>query len=168
MKAIRNGFTLIELLVVVTIIAVLAAIGLATYTQAQKIARDSRRMADIKAVQSAAEIYKTQIGSYPKDAAVLAGRMEGGVFPTDPKSGSAYDYRANKYTLNSRQACLPEGRITYTIDAGYGCETDGLCTCYTVCAVLEQQGKGNAITTYGSTPGDSGVSPNLYCAGAKQ
>jgi type II secretion system protein G len=61
----RNGFTLIELLVVITIIGILAAVGLASYRVANQKARDSRRQADIVAIQSALEAYRTTNGQYP-------------------------------------------------------------------------------------------------------
>jgi general secretion pathway protein G len=59
------GFTLIELLVVMTIIAVLAAIGLVNFTTASKSARDSRRKTDLETVRQALVLYKVQNNFYP-------------------------------------------------------------------------------------------------------
>lgn len=60
----HKGFTLIELMVVVSIIAVLAVIGLTVFTGLQRSARDAKRKADIEAIATALEIYKDQHGTY--------------------------------------------------------------------------------------------------------
>lgn len=52
-----GGFTLIELLVVIAIIGVLASIVLASLNSARQKSRDARRIADIKQVQLALELY---------------------------------------------------------------------------------------------------------------
>lgn len=59
------GFTLIELMVVIAIITVLAAVGIVTYTTAQKASRNSKKLQDLKAVQSALQLYKVDNGTYP-------------------------------------------------------------------------------------------------------
>jgi prepilin-type N-terminal cleavage/methylation domain-containing protein len=66
MKTKNEGFTLVELLVVITIIAVMVAIGVVIYSQAQKTARKARRIADLKSIQKAVETYYSQNGAYPK------------------------------------------------------------------------------------------------------
>lgn len=63
-KVKRSGFTLTELMIVITIIAILSAIGFSSYTNAQKIGRDSRRKSDLKAIQTALELYYQQNGTY--------------------------------------------------------------------------------------------------------
>jgi len=60
-----SGFTLIELLVVISIIGILAAFIVASFTSAQQKARDSRRKADLDAVKKALELAKNDIsGNY--------------------------------------------------------------------------------------------------------
>ncbi len=49
----KKGFTLIELLVVVAIIGLLATLGVIAFRDAQRKARDSKRLADIRLVVSA-------------------------------------------------------------------------------------------------------------------
>ncbi|MFY9463086.1 MAG: type II secretion system protein [Candidatus Sungiibacteriota bacterium] len=56
-KSIISGFTLIELLVVIAIIGVLASIVLASLNSARQKSRDARRIADIKQLQLALELY---------------------------------------------------------------------------------------------------------------
>ncbi len=53
----KKGFTLIELLVVITIIGVLATFSVATLNNAREKSRDSRRISDIKQIQTALEHY---------------------------------------------------------------------------------------------------------------
>lgn len=62
----EKGFTLIELMVTITVIAILASVGLVVYSSAQKTARVSKRIQDLKALQEAIELYKTSVGYYPK------------------------------------------------------------------------------------------------------
>jgi len=71
MKNQNKGFTLIELVVVVAIIGILAGIGIATYSSANKKARDGKRKADIESIRSALEMYKADVGSYPDDLSDL-------------------------------------------------------------------------------------------------
>lgn len=62
----KRGFTLIELLVAMSIIAVLAAIGLSSYAFSQKRARDARRKADLSQIRAALELYRADNGFYPQ------------------------------------------------------------------------------------------------------
>lgn len=93
------GFTLIELMVVVAIIAVLTMVGLVSYMQAGKSARDSKRKTDLEAIKAALVLYRVNNGSYPpKDLtstgypAVLQNYISGGNVPNDPKDNSVYSY----------------------------------------------------------------------------
>ncbi|NIT04036.1 prepilin-type N-terminal cleavage/methylation domain-containing protein [Candidatus Saccharibacteria bacterium] len=60
----RSGFTLIELLVVITIIGLLASVGIASYTRAQQRGRDARRQSDFSSLRNALELYYADNGSY--------------------------------------------------------------------------------------------------------
>lgn len=64
MKA-RKGFTLIELLIVVAIIAILAAIAVPNFLEAQTRSKVSRAQADIRALTTAIESYHTDNNAYP-------------------------------------------------------------------------------------------------------
>lgn len=65
----QKGFTLIELLVVISIIGLLASVVLASLNSARVKARDTRRKADIRQLQTALEMYYNDNGDYPADAA---------------------------------------------------------------------------------------------------
>jgi type II secretion system protein G len=61
----RRGFTLIELLIVVAIIAILAAIALPNFLEAQARAKVSRTMADMRSLSTAMLAYATDNNEYP-------------------------------------------------------------------------------------------------------
>lgn len=61
----NKGFTLIELLVVIAIIGLLATIVLVSLNTARAKARDANRIADLKQIQLAVEMYYDDNGSYP-------------------------------------------------------------------------------------------------------
>ncbi len=61
----KAGFTLIELLVVIAIIGILSSIVLASLNSARKKGRDARRIADVKQLQLALELYYDANSAYP-------------------------------------------------------------------------------------------------------
>lgn len=127
----RKGFTLIELLVVVSIIAVLTSIGLAVFTSSQKKARDARRQADLEAVRSALELYRSDnptVG-YPAPAgaqgynglccaAGTALRSYLSALSLDPKNGTTYFYSytggGTTYVLSAKQEVLTPANYQLT------------------------------------------------------
>jgi type II secretion system protein G len=69
-----RGFTLIELLIVVAIIAILAAIAVPNFLEAQTRAKVSRTKADMRSVATAIEAYRIDANHYMPDF------DDGGVF----------------------------------------------------------------------------------------
>ncbi len=61
----KFGFSLIELLVVISILAILATIGLVFYGKITAKVRDLRRMSDLAAIRSAVEMYYSATGTFP-------------------------------------------------------------------------------------------------------
>ncbi|MDX2175204.1 MAG: prepilin-type N-terminal cleavage/methylation domain-containing protein [Candidatus Sumerlaeia bacterium] len=61
----QRAFTLIELLIVVAIIAILAAIAVPNFLEAQTRSKVSRAKADLRAVQLALESYAVDNNTYP-------------------------------------------------------------------------------------------------------
>jgi type II secretion system protein G len=138
MKKSKQGFTLIELLVVVAIIGLLATLSIVALNNARARARDARRVADIKQIQTALELYYNDQGSYPTANIISAGTVATnsivymGTVPTAPTpfdntSGTACNATNNLYTYTgtaqtySLTYCL--GSATGGIAAGVGTAT---------------------------------------------
>ncbi len=71
----KQGFTLIELLVVIAIIGLLSTLSILALNTARARARDVKRVADVKQIQTALEMYYNEFGQYP--AAVTPGSTIG-------------------------------------------------------------------------------------------
>ena len=61
----KKGFTVVELLVSISIIGILSTIVFASFSQAQKKARITKRISDLKQMQVALEYYYAVNKSYP-------------------------------------------------------------------------------------------------------
>jgi general secretion pathway protein G len=88
----KRGFTLIELLVVIAIIGILSSVVLASLNSARQKGRDTRRVADIKQIQLALELYYDGAGTYP-DALSDENLVDTGyisVVPADPSGGDYF------------------------------------------------------------------------------
>lgn len=93
----KRGFTLIELLVVIAIIGILSSIVLASLNSARKKGRDARRIADVKQIQLALELYYDANSNYPTAAQYAANLVSQGfisTLPTDPSTLVSYSYAA--------------------------------------------------------------------------
>jgi type II secretion system protein G len=112
-----KGFTLIELLVVIAIIGVLASIVLASLDSSRKKGRDARRLADIKQIQLALELYYDQNNAFPPDngttngvytfdPTLLTSAGYISAVPTDPLTGKPYPYVAYNAGASPGTPCI--------------------------------------------------------------
>lgn len=69
----KKGFTLIELLVVIAIMALLSTLAVVALSSARQKSRDAKRLADIKQVQTALELYFIDQNAYPAGPVELGG-----------------------------------------------------------------------------------------------
>jgi len=126
----KKGFTLIELLVVIAIIGILTTISVIALQNSRARARDSKRLADVKQIQSALALYAHDAEEYPVTASVTPGVIlsYGGtvfmaVIPTPPLpddgcSGSvAYTYA---------QHVVAGDETSYTLQYCLGADTAGV------------------------------------------
>ena len=83
-----DGFTLIELLVVVTLIVVLAGIGLSTYSTSVTRAKEAVLREDLFRMRDAIDQYNADKGVYPPDLATLVTDKYMRQLPKDPITDS--------------------------------------------------------------------------------
>lgn len=69
----KKGFTLIELLIVIAIIGLLSTLAVVALGSARVKARDSKRLADLKQLQTALELYYTDQNAYPPGTGIALG-----------------------------------------------------------------------------------------------
>jgi prepilin-type N-terminal cleavage/methylation domain-containing protein len=74
-EALLRGFTLIELLVVIAVIALLVTLSILALSNARVAARDSKRVADVKQMQSALELFYDNNNRYPTSAEFQTGSL---------------------------------------------------------------------------------------------
>ena len=118
MRGFTKGFSLIELMVVVAIIAILASIGMVVYGNVQKTARLAKRIGDLKGIETALELYRSDNDHYPIATSWRSECSDGGgfnpddvipglvpkdlhTFPSDPRMDKAANTSCYKYISNS-------------------------------------------------------------------
>lgn len=129
MNTLRNknqkGFTLIELLVVIAIIGLLASVVLLALNSARSKSRDAKRLADVRQLVSALELYYNDENSYPATLPSLVDLNYIGDIPTvpTPADGDCTSTQNNYiYTPTGTPA------TTYTLTFCLGASTGGLGT----------------------------------------
>jgi general secretion pathway protein G len=85
----ERGFTLIELLIVVTLIVVLAGIGIATYSTSVLRAKEAVLREDLFRFKDAIDQYNADKGTYPPDLSALVTDGYMRQIPKDPFTDSA-------------------------------------------------------------------------------
>ncbi len=125
MKTKKQGFTLIELLVVIAIIGILATLAVVALQNARKNARDAKRIADIKQIQTALELYYNDAGEYPDSVTSTIAYGSNVYMATVPSAPTPNDgdcsSDANIYTYTQQNS-----GASYTIDFCLGSQTGGL------------------------------------------
>lgn len=123
LKQNQKGFTLIELLVVIAIIGLLASVVLLALNSARQKSRDAKRLADVRQIASALELYfDDAVGGtngYPTTTAELVTHGSLGSWPTFPTPSdgcvtSSYSYSSSGASTYQLLFCLsaPTGGIT--------------------------------------------------------
>lgn len=168
MKTVQNkkGFTLIELLIVIAIIGLLATLAIVSLTTAQQKARDTKRVADLKQLQNAVELYYSENSTYPVSAAATWASFGTSIssyitnIPQDPTNTgtSVYSYASNntntEYVIKAQlentgfSALSGDDDVSYTA-AGAWSALDAVLSNETVTAVNNAV-ECNDATTAGS------------------
>jgi general secretion pathway protein G len=85
----QRGFTLIELLIVVTLIVVLAGIGLSTYSTSVTRAKEAVLRENLFRLRDSIDQYYADKGAYPPDLTTLVTEKYLRQVPKDPFTDSA-------------------------------------------------------------------------------
>ncbi len=150
----HNGFTLIELLVVISIIGILSTLAVVSLNNARVKARDAKRVADLRQVLTALELYASDNDGYPAAtnlvlgegtalslsknsgfSATPSGTVYMGKVPANPSPGGS-DYRYSSYTS-------PEATTACNI---------GPCTWFNITFSIEEQTGGYSAGVHIANP----------------
>lgn len=126
-----KGFTLIELIVTITIIAILSVIAVVNFSEANRKARDTKRMSDLEKIRIALELVR-QVGTTYPPASVSATGLDNLVssgylqsVPNGPKGDNYYYQRISNFSF-TLDASL-EGVGSTTGSYGANCGTGFTC-----------------------------------------
>ena len=121
----QKGFTLIELLVVIAIIGLLASVVLLALGSARSKSRDAKRVADVRQVVSALELYYNDNNGYPTALTGLVSTYLGSVpaYPT-PVDGASCSQTG--YTYATGGAAVSGQWSSYSLTFCVGATTGGL------------------------------------------
>jgi prepilin-type N-terminal cleavage/methylation domain-containing protein len=166
-----RGFTLIELLVVISIIAMLATIGVAGGQIVIRKARELQAKAVMKGLEIAVKGYKTEYLRLPTDAQSMP-TEDNAAFDTSDETGKGLlnVLLATNTERNPRQIRFWEAPPAKSEGAGYTAENGlrdpwGKNGYY---MVLDYDGNGRIINPYGGEGEADEISSDVivYCAGA--
>ena len=144
----RKGFTLVELLVVIAIIGILSTLAVVSLGGVREKARDTKRISDINAIQTAMQVVMADGNATDAISAANCGTLTAPVYVSEcvllPASNELLEYIPGLANLNdpmnietnacSDNGATPTTNCDYTIDIG---ATELTATSYKVNFCLE-------------------------------
>ena len=140
-KKTQKGFTLIELLVVIAIIGLLASVVLLALNSARAKSRDAKRLADVRQLSTALELFYNENGGYPAASSNAPSGLTNGYIgqvPTAPTpqdgpctvGNNAYTYTpvGTSYTGTNGLTVYPQYTYTFCLGAATGGYASGVHT----------------------------------------
>ena len=128
----KKGFTLIELLVVIAIIGLLSTLAVVSLGSARQKARDTKRIAEVKALQTAIEMYKSDPNNADLPAGISGSASWSNVgtaltqyLPTMPAPADTYLYtictttnKGEYYVATALEGAPQQTSFTGTVSGG--------------------------------------------------
>ncbi len=152
------GFTLIELLIVIAIIGILSTLLMANFIGVRQRARDAQRKSDIRQMQSALELYRSDTGQYP----AAGGTTSLNSTPCPTPSALTYTNSSSQTSTYMTQIpCDPLGSTWFNNGSYYYSSTGST---YLLVACLENSADTDGVSTF-TVNGISNttVDPNGVC-----
>lgn len=154
----QKGFTLIELLVVIAIIGLLSTLAVVALNNARQKSRDAKRVADVKQMQTALELYFNECSSYPDEGDAGAAYLD--TADTDGTCATTFGTFMNQIpnnpTPNQEGACSAWNGTDTTGTGGvaddYTYAWDGTGASYTIDYCLSSQTGNLAAGAHTATP----------------
>lgn len=149
-----SGFTLIELLIVIAIIGILTTLLTTNYIGIRQRARDAQRKSDIRQLQSALELYRTDQGQYFQ-------KSTSPYYINATACKTSGPLRAGSVNYMTKVPCDPLGVSTFN-SGNYYYYSDG--ATYRLAACLENANDSdiNSTTTAPSPSGGTCTSGKYY------
>jgi len=135
-----KGFSLVELLVVATIVGLLAAAGMVSYTTANRASRDAKRKADLEKVRAALELYRIEEGCYPGSTQATCLEADGASMETVLSELESSNGSGNQYISNTVDIKDPKA----SNDAYVFNSSSANCSAYCMCAETESPTNANS------------------------
>lgn len=152
----RRGFTIVEIVVVITAIAILAGIGMVSYSAMQVRARDTERTADIDVMSAALETYYERFGKYP-DTTTMSGsgflsdtlRVSAEALTTPGTTGASAPLYS--YTMATTSSTSQYAYMAYQNTSTTQCTTAAQsCTRFVLSYSLERTGAQTKLSKFGN------------------
>jgi general secretion pathway protein G len=105
----ERGFTLIEVLIVVTLVIILASIGMATYTNSVHRAREAVLREDLFRMRDAIDQFYADKNQYPQSLQDLVSEGYLRELPKDPMTDSADTWNAIPAEHDASNPAAPAG-----------------------------------------------------------
>ena len=107
----NRGFTLIEVLIVITLIVVLASIGMASYTNSVQRSREAVLREDLFRMRDAIDQYYADKNKYPQTLSDLVTEKYLREIPKDPTTNSADTWTTVPAEVDANNPARRAGRL---------------------------------------------------------
>jgi prepilin-type N-terminal cleavage/methylation domain-containing protein len=111
----KSAFTLVELLIVIAIIGVLVVFVVVAIQNTRKNSRDAKRIADIKQIQTALELYFNDVGQYPSEVTSTIAFGSNIYMTTYPTAPTPPDGDCSEVDNNYKYYSIGEDNSSYEI-----------------------------------------------------